>query len=156
MNQQSIVIRSLNSDDLKSVGEVVNRSMRPSLNGLPEETIQKLLARNDPDQFLKGRESVEYYVAEIEESIVGVIGLDKDEIRTFYVDPKFQGQGIGKQLFEKVKELAINRGFKTLTTKSSPVAEDIYKRLGFESRERIWKTHPDGNKTYTVIMKLTL
>jgi len=71
----------------------------------------------------------EFYGAFIEEKLVGVIATkDATHIALFFVDRKFQGQGIGRKLYNKIIELN-NRGF--FTVNSSPCAHEIYKHLGF-------------------------
>ena len=48
----------------------------------------------------------EFYGAFIEEKLVGVIATkDATHIALFFVDGKFQGQGIGKKLYNKIIEL---------------------------------------------------
>lgn len=71
----------------------------------------------------------EFYGAFIEEKPVGVIATkDATHIALFFVDGKFQGQGIGRKLYNKIIELN-NQGF--FTVNSSPYAHEIYKHLGF-------------------------
>lgn len=62
-------------------------------------------------------------------NIVGVIATkDKSHIALFFVDGNYQGQGIGRKLFEKIKH---NNSSEYITVNSSPYAHDIYKHFGF-------------------------
>ena len=71
----------------------------------------------------------EFYGAFIEEKLVGVIATkDATHIALFFVDGKFQGQGIGRKLYNKIIELNNQEFF---TVNSSPYAHEIYKHLGF-------------------------
>ena len=66
---------------------------------------------------------------EDEEKLVGVIATkDATHIALFFVDGKFQGQGIGRKLYNKIIELNNQEFF---TVNSSPYAHEIYKHLGF-------------------------
>jgi ribosomal protein S18 acetylase RimI-like enzyme len=55
-----------------------------------------------------GDESVKRLVAKIGDKIVGVAtaakGKDNNELRTIYVLPQYQGQGVGKKLWEEAKK----------------------------------------------------
>lgn len=153
MSASKILVRKMVESDLVQVSTVVQRSMLPSLSLLSAEIIKQKLDRNSPDRFLVGRETVEYFVAEQENKILGVVGLDSEEIRTFYVDPLYQGKGIGRLLYNKLIELVGERKIKELIVRSSPVAEPVYKALGFEPVEKIWKTQDDGSKSFTILMR---
>lgn len=62
--------------------------------------------------------------------LLGVIATkDANHISLFFVDGKYQKQGIGKSLYNKVKSLN-KSGF--FTVNSSPYAHDAYKHLGFK------------------------
>jgi len=64
-------------------------------------------------------------VAEEAQKILGIIGLQDNEIRTFYVDPTHQGKGVGKLLYNKIKELSSLNNAEKLIVRSSPEAEPI-------------------------------
>ena len=71
----------------------------------------------------------EFYGAFNKNQLLGVIATkDISHIALFFVDGKYQKQGIGKKLYNKV-ELLNNKGY--FTVNSSPYAHEIYKHLGF-------------------------
>lgn len=72
------------------------------------------------------------------------------------LDPLHQGKGVGTLLFEKIKALSLQRNTLELLVRSSPEAELIYKHFGFKKIKKIYKKHPDGNKSFTILMKLSL
>lgn len=80
----------------------------------------------DPDWI----DAREFYGAFDENNkIIGVIATkDNTHIALFFVDGKFHRQGIGRELFNKVKSLN-SMGF--FTVNSSPYAHEIYRHLGF-------------------------
>lgn len=66
--------------------------------------------------------------------IVGVIEIRKNKhVSLFFVSPHFQGQGIGKQLWLKAMQrcMEIEKNLEEVTVNSSPYAEKIYEKLGF-------------------------
>lgn len=107
---------------------------------------------NNPSHFLEGRELDEYFVAEIDHHILGVIGLEKNEITALYVDPKHQRHGVGKLLYKKIREIVTRRKIKELTVKSTLVAVPVYEKFGFKIVERIWAVE-EGRKSFTILMK---
>ena len=71
----------------------------------------------------------EFFGAFESDKLLGVIATkDRNHIALFFVDGKYHKQGIGRKLYEKVKELNKDGFF---TVNSSPYAHEVYKRLGF-------------------------
>ena len=66
--------------------------------------------------------------------MVGVIATRKADshIALFFVDGKYQKQGIGRKLFETVK---LNCNSEKMTVNASPYAVPIYTRLDFHQTE---------------------
>lgn len=71
------------------------------------------------------------YVALIEGEVIGTASLDADVVRSVFVDPEFQGHGIGKRLMAVIENEAICRGLEGLRVPSSATAEGFYAGLGF-------------------------
>lgn len=71
------------------------------------------------------------YGAFDEEKLIGIIATRNagSHIALFFVHGDYQGQGIGRLLFEECLKENIN---KQITVNSSEYAVEIYKRLGFE------------------------
>jgi GNAT superfamily N-acetyltransferase len=72
------------------------------------------------------------YVATIDDHVVATASLDQDVVRSVFVDPLHQGQGIGKQLMAMIQSAAVSRGVKLLRVPSSITAEGFYASLGFK------------------------
>ncbi len=73
---------------------------------------------------------LEWHGAYAEDKLAGVIAM-RDEgrhIALFFVKGDFQGQGIGRVLFEEVRK-------EGMTVNSSPYAVQIYRKLGFEETD---------------------
>ena len=66
----------------------------------------------------------------LKEELIGVIATRNENnvkhISLFFVDGKYQGQGVGKQLFQSVKT-------EKMIVHSSPYAVIIYQKLGFKA-----------------------
>ena len=92
-----------------------------------EEGVQEFKKSIDDSNWVSKRD---FYGAYDENNkLLGVIATkDLNHIALFFVDGKYHRQGIGKQLYEKVKSLNNSNFF---TVNSSPYAHEIYKHLGF-------------------------
>ncbi|MFP4005553.1 MAG: GNAT family N-acetyltransferase [Candidatus Hadarchaeia archaeon] len=96
-------------------------------------------------------EEMEFYVAIKGERIVGVAALDvaknnTGKIRWIYVLPKYQRQGIGKNLIRRIEQESRNKGVKELSVyhvlKEANWARKFYSSLGYEAEKGT--THPHG------------
>lgn len=71
------------------------------------------------------------FVALLESRIVATASLDQDVVRSVFVDPAYQGKGIGRQLMKSIQSSAIAEGRNLLRVPSSITAEGFYASLGF-------------------------
>ena len=71
-----------------------------------------------------------YYCAFMEDKLIGIIATRSEgtHIALFFVDGAYQGNGIGKALFNAVKNECPSD---KITVNSSPYAVPIYHKLGF-------------------------
>ncbi|HTY63967.1 MAG TPA: GNAT family N-acetyltransferase [Acidobacteriota bacterium] len=77
-----------------------------------------------------------FYVAvyEDESRILGFAGLDLNEIRLLYIDPVYQRRGIGRRLFEHLKEMVPGTLFPELFVYSTLGAVGFYESCGFKNK----------------------
>lgn len=79
------------------------------------------------------------WVAEVGGEIAGMIALNLEagaEIEDFFVEPRFQGGGVGSALMAQLRSAARVAGAEVLEVDADPNAEAIYARLGFETFSR--------------------
>ncbi|MBR2590506.1 MAG: GNAT family N-acetyltransferase [Clostridia bacterium] len=71
-----------------------------------------------------------FYGAFQNQHLVGVLATRNEgkHIALFFVDKRYQRQGIGRQLFETAKE-------DFMTVNASPYAVEIYRKLGFSTTD---------------------
>ena len=92
-----------------------------------EEGIKEFKKAIDDNNWVEEREF--YGAFDENNKIIGVIATkDTNHISLFFVDGKYHRQGIGRKLYNKVKELNKEGYF---TVNSSPYAHEVYKHLGF-------------------------
>lgn len=149
--KDKIVIRSVEEKDLIQIGNVVMKAKLPQLveEGLSENEVKEIYQKYSPKNlkvkfadnfYFLAEKTSPHFIAEVpnEKNIVGVIGLRKDDgseihnrLSTFFIDPKYQNMGIGRILYEKVKEVALEKKCLKMVVSSSSFAEPIYKHFGF-------------------------
>jgi GNAT superfamily N-acetyltransferase len=79
------------------------------------------------------------WVAEVAGEVAGMIALgltDGAEVEAFFVEPKFQGRGVGAALMAELSAAAREAGATALEVDADPNAEAIYARLGFQTFSR--------------------
>lgn len=70
------------------------------------------------------------FVALLGDKIAGTASLDIGVVRSVFVDPAYQANGVGRQLMEVVHATAIGTGVRTLRVPSSITARGFYTALG--------------------------
>lgn len=112
-------------DALSLVIDVFNKYEAVHYPKTSKEAFCKAIYSNDYLNMLTA------YGAFDEEKLIGIIATRNagSYIALFFVHGDYQGQGIGRLLFEECLKENIN---KQITVNSSEYAVEIYKRLGFE------------------------
>lgn len=74
-----------------------------------------------------------FYIAVYESGgrILGVTGLDMNEIRLLHVSPEHRRQGIGRRLLEHIMDMVPPELFSDIFVYSSPQAAGFYRACGF-------------------------
>jgi len=85
----------------------------------------------------------EYYVAEVENQLAGVVALrDNTHLFHLFVAEPFQGQGLGSKLWQVVKASAIQSGNPgKFTVNSSLNALPVYEKFGFITCGPVVQSH---------------
>jgi len=127
------LIRNATREDAEAISQVVVRALRKS-NGqdYSPDIIVQVEQCFSPKAILYLLTQRQVYVATIDHHVVATASLDQDVIRSVFVDPTYQGIGIGRQLMARIQSVAVNGGGKLLRVPSSITAEGFYSSLGFE------------------------
>lgn len=148
-----IKIRKFKEEDAAAVASIIRRANRVTLkNYYLAELIEAQCRRNRKIDIIRKSKGRNFFVAvEGASKVMGVMGIRDDEITNFFVDPNFQGVGIGRKLFERILQYAKKYKYKQLSVRSSLYAVGIYKKLGFKNIRKVWKDR-EGIKYYDVLM----
>ncbi|MGE8461954.1 MAG: N-acetyltransferase family protein [Pseudomonas capeferrum] len=125
-------IRLAKPEDAEDISHVVIAALRRS-NAADYDagTILRVEASFSANAILELLTRRLVFVALNEGQVIATASLDADVVRSVFVDPEFQGHGVGKQMMEVIENEAIARGLEGLRVPSSVTAEGFYAGLGF-------------------------
>lgn len=92
------------------------------------------------------------YIAAQGDRILGCVTLKDNEIGSLFVNPSYNRQGIGSNLYSYAEKLAIQRGATVLWVNSSKTAVVFYKNMGYILQEK--RRDAKGGTTYFMYKKL--
>ena len=121
-------IRKVKKEELKDTVDLAwNVFLKFEAPDYSEEGIEEFRSSIYDPEFVS---KLEVYGAFEEDKIIGMIATrDVNHIAMYFVDEKYQGQGIGRKLYDTVCEVNTDNFF---TANASPYAKEIYEHMGFE------------------------
>ena len=119
---------------------------KPMLLEILKLNVPKYFAESEVDDLEDYLENKleKYFVAEIEDKIIGAGGINFDEnnktgkISWDFIDPKFQGKGVGEKLLKhRIQILKSMNNVEKITVRTSQLAYKFYEKNGFTLKEII-------------------
>ena len=143
------VIRCAKKSDYKAVRSIMNQVQDMHVTWRPD-----IYRHNDDffteEMFEEMLEGDKFYVADMDQRVVGVLGLEYRHIETpahvtrdvifidsMAVDSEYRGKGIGHLFFDKVRELKDERhadGIELQVNARNRAAYDMYRNCGFTEK----------------------
>jgi putative acetyltransferase len=125
--------RKANVDDVAGMFEVRKISILGlAPNGMSVPQSVDWSSRLTLEALAQRLNDAEFWVAEINNAIVGWIGIRRDEIYGLYVDPQLVNRGIGSGLLRLAEEIMLAAGITKARLEASWNAEAFYVRQGYE------------------------
>ncbi|UWU12774.1 GNAT family N-acetyltransferase [Rhizobium sullae] len=131
---KGLQIRAAHADDASAISDVIVTALRESnAKDYPPAVIERIEQNFSPTAVLAliGRRKV--FVAVSGRRVIGTASLEGDVVRTVFVSPASQGQGVGRRLMAAVEDSAREVGMETLSVPSSVTAEQFYAGLGYRA-----------------------
>lgn len=148
----STAVRLAEAADAEAISQLILAALHSSnARDYPADVIARVAGNFTPDavrELLKRRRVL---VAVQDEAIVATASLDGNVVRSVFVDPALQGQGIGRLLMIEIELRAREAGVTVLSVPSSLTAEPFYTKLGFHTVRNVYH----GNER-TVVMEKAL
>ncbi len=130
----STVVRLAQPDDAEGVSQVILAALYGSnAQDYPAQVIARVAGNFTPEAVLDLFARRMVLVAVQDRVIVGTAALDANVVRSVFVNPALQGQGIGRLLMVEIERSAREAGVAMLSVPSSLTAEPFYARLGFRT-----------------------
>ncbi len=138
MKASGLIIRKFRKADAEQVSEVIKQAFLELVpKWYSKATVEDQIQLNSPANLIEEARKNKYFTVKKDGIILGVGGYNTNKIRTFFVKPKLQGQGIGKMIMEKVLMEAKKEGFKSLKCWSTLNAVNFYSKIGFKKIKKI-------------------
>jgi GNAT superfamily N-acetyltransferase len=141
-----LTIRPLSGSDLSQISALIRNTLLVSnLRDYSLETVRAVMASFSTEALKELARHREMFVCVEERRLSGVVGLEREEVYSFFVAPDRQGQGVGRALLGFVEDRARQRGASRLKVSASLTAVGFYehlryRRTGFESDGRYGRT----------------
>ena len=127
-------IRPARDSDAEAISAVILSALRETnAQDYSQDIIARVARSFSPAALRKLLESRTVLVAMKGEEVVGTASLDGAVVRTVFISPGMQGQGVGTRLMAEVELIARSKGVTLLTVPSSVTAEAFYAKLGFQA-----------------------
>jgi GNAT superfamily N-acetyltransferase len=126
------VIRPARREDAEGISHVIVAALREiNAKDYSEAVIARVEQSFSPIAVLDLLERRTVFVAAAGDDVIGTASLDDRIVRTVFIRPEWQSQGVGRALMAHIERVAIDRGVSVLSVPSSVTAERFYAKLGF-------------------------
>jgi GNAT superfamily N-acetyltransferase len=134
-----IRIRRFSRSDLTAVKELIDSTIDICYSAdYPKEAVQYFKQYHCEENILKGEEKGWTIVLEKNNRILGTGTIINDHILRVFVNPKFQKQGFGKLIMNKLEDKAISSEISKVKLDASLPSKTFYDSLGYKTREKTY------------------
>jgi ribosomal protein S18 acetylase RimI-like enzyme len=138
----SIAVRIAQAADADGISQVILAALHSSnARDYPADVIVRVAGNFSPAAVLELLRRRVVLVAVQDEVIVATAALDGNVVRSVFVNPVLQGQGIGRLLMIEIELRAREAGVTVLSVPSSLTAEPFYTKLGFHTVRDVYHGH---------------
>ena len=141
MEKEKFKIRHYQKDDYKEVCLLIARTFKEfnSSDGTREGVRDYVSFYR---HYKKNRDEIEktfkmtkifLVVKDEDDDIIGMIRGKKNRISNLFIDRRYHGKGLGKELVKRFESIARKMGSKEINIRSSLHGENFYKRMGYHA-----------------------
>ena len=144
-----VSIRRLENKDAVAVSELIRKTISISnRKDYPEDLMDQLIAAETPEHVLEKASWTHFYVAETGGRIIGCGAIgpywgkeDESSLYTIFVEPEYQGKGIGRQIICTLEKDEYFVRAKRIEIPASITGVPFYLRMGYNYKNGI--SEPD-------------
>ena len=126
------VIRAATVLDAEGISRVILAALRHSnAADYDAATLARVARAFTPQAVVQLLDRRVVWVALESDVVVATASLEKNVVRSVFVDPSYQRQGLGEQLMGYIEQEARDTGVRQLQVPSSLTAQGFYARLGY-------------------------
>ena len=138
-----MIIRRLKEEDAQAVSGLIITTIRISnVRDYPAELMEELVKTQTPKHVLERASWTHFYVAEEAGEIIacGAIGPfwgreDESSLCTIFVDPDYQGKGIGRAIVEKLEQDEFALRARRIEIPASITGLSFYQKMGYSFKD---------------------
>jgi len=146
-------IRPAHAQDVDAISRLIIAALQTSnAQDYPAAVIAQVQENFSPHAVRQLLSKRQVFVAQAAGEIVGTASLDGPVVRSVFVAPDRQGQGIGRQLMAELERQALGAGLTQLTVPASITAEGFYANQGFHT---LREQHHGEERTLIMQRELT-
>ncbi|WP_426133753.1 GNAT family acetyltransferase [Pseudomonas sp. PWP3-1b2] len=146
----STAVRLAQTADAEGISQVILAALYSSnARDYPADVIARVASNFTPQAVLGLLTRRVVLVAVQDQQVVATAALDGNVVRSVFVNPALQGQGIGRLLMIEIELRAREAGVTVLSVPSSLTAEPFYTKLGFNTVRDVYH----GNERTLVMEK---
>ncbi len=125
-------IRKFQTSDLESVRRLIHRTIDACYPAVyPPRAVDFFKGYHSAEGILKRSRQGEVLVVERDGHLIATGALAGGEIAGVFVDPEFQGGGIGAELMRALEDRAVEKGWTEVELSVSLPSRGFYERLGY-------------------------
>jgi len=146
-------IRKFQREDAQRVSRLIRKALL-EVNSMdyPKKVIDFMCDRFTPRNLIEISSRRDIYVIVHESKVLATGSLSGHEIMTVFVDPGFQGKGIGTKMMDFLEGIAVKKSHMSVKLSSSITAHVFYKKRGY----RDLRVNLDEDYGKTIIMRKKL
>ena len=131
-------IEPFHNRDASEVSSLIRETLiKTNSDFYPEEVINFLYKEHSEEKIIEMSNTKDLFVVKQDSTVIGVGGLEDKYIETVFIHPKYQNQGIGKAIMEKIESRAKEKGIDKVILNSSINAVPFYKKMGYKKQRKI-------------------
>jgi N-acetylglutamate synthase-like GNAT family acetyltransferase len=144
-----IRIRRFRRSDLPAVKELIDNTIDDCYSAdYPKEAVQYFKQYHCGENILKGAAKGWTIVLEKNNRVIGTGTIIDNHIMRVFVNPKFQKQGLGKLIMNKLEDKAISSEVNKVKLDASLPSKTFYDTLGYKTREKTYVKLENNKKLH--------